>query len=160
MDKQDTEKKDIVQSAKSFVSGMLSPLKGRDIAQLVEEFTSEMTIVAEGLSEDQRRLDNGQAKLENRMNELETASREEIAALKKQVADLQKENEFLKAAREKDEKEREKEKEKERERNEKEKTLAAKKGSKSALPWLRQATWLVGIFSVAWIVTSILNLFK
>ena len=50
------DKKTIVQSAKDFMNGVLSPLKGQDIGQLVEDFTAEMTLVAEGLSEDQQKL--------------------------------------------------------------------------------------------------------
>ena len=34
------DKKTIMQSAKDFMNGVLSPLKGQDIGQLVEDFTS------------------------------------------------------------------------------------------------------------------------
>ena len=37
------DKKNIMQSAKDFMNGMLSPLKGKDIGQLVEDFTAERT---------------------------------------------------------------------------------------------------------------------
>ena len=53
---QDRQKKDILTSAKQFFGTALSPLKGRDNNQLLEEFTNEMTLVAEGLSEDQERI--------------------------------------------------------------------------------------------------------
>ena len=49
-------KKNVMQSAKDFMNGVLHPLKGKDLGQLVEDFTSEMTLVAEGLSEDQQKL--------------------------------------------------------------------------------------------------------
>ena len=50
------EKKDLIHSAKDFVNNIFQPLKGKDLGQAVEEFTSEMTLVAEGLCEDQARL--------------------------------------------------------------------------------------------------------
>ena len=58
---ENAEHKTIVQSAKDFMNGVLSPLKGKDMGQMVETFTSEMTLVAEGLSEDQQRLSQGEA---------------------------------------------------------------------------------------------------
>ncbi len=65
------EKKNIVQSAKDFMNGVLSPLKGKDISQLVEDFTAEMTLVAEGLSEDQQKLSQETDRLSAQQTELE-----------------------------------------------------------------------------------------
>ena len=45
------DKKNIMKSAKDFMNGVLSPLKGKDIGQLVEDFTAEMTLVAEGVGD-------------------------------------------------------------------------------------------------------------
>ena len=65
------DKKNIMQSAKDFMNGMLSPLKGNDIGQLVEDFTAEMTLVAEGLSEDQQKLSQETERLSAQQTELE-----------------------------------------------------------------------------------------
>ena len=40
----------------AYLSGALRSLKGRDMDTLIEEFTAEMTLVLEGLSDDQERL--------------------------------------------------------------------------------------------------------
>jgi uncharacterized protein YukE len=66
-----TDRKTIVQSAKDFMNGVLSPLKGQDVGQLVENFTAEMTLVAEGLSEDQQRLSQQTDRLSAQQTELE-----------------------------------------------------------------------------------------
>ena len=63
--------RNIVQQAKNFMNGVLSPLKGKDVGQLVEDFTSEMTLVLEGLSEDQARLTQDTQKLSAQQTELE-----------------------------------------------------------------------------------------
>ena len=64
-------KKNVMQSAKDFMNGVLHPLKGKDLGQLVEDFTSEMTLVAEGLSEDQQKLFRETDKLSAQQTELE-----------------------------------------------------------------------------------------
>ena len=46
----------IVQATKDFFGNALSTVKGKDLSTLVEDFSSEMTLVAEGLSEDQAKL--------------------------------------------------------------------------------------------------------
>ena len=45
-----------VQATKDFFGNALNTVKGKDLSTLVEEFSSEMTLVAEGLSEDQAKL--------------------------------------------------------------------------------------------------------
>ena len=42
----------LVRGARDFIENTLSTLKGKDMNQAVEEFTGEMTLVIEGLSED------------------------------------------------------------------------------------------------------------
>ena len=46
----------IVQATKDFFGNALNTVKGKDLSTLVEDFSSEMTLVAEGLSEDQAKL--------------------------------------------------------------------------------------------------------
>ena len=71
-------KKGLVQSAQAFMNGVLSPLKGRDVGQMVEEFTSEMTLVAEGLSEDQARLQERMDRLEAEHTQLEAHLQDQL----------------------------------------------------------------------------------
>ena len=91
--------KSLVEQAKSFMNGVISPFKGKDMGQLVEDFTAEMTLVAEGLSEDQtklaqdtQRLSAQQTELEQRMLDgfhdadvSEKELRKEIAALREEL---------------------------------------------------------------------------
>lgn len=141
---QDRQKKDILTSAKQFFGTALSPLKGRDNNQLLEEFTNEMTLVAEGLSEDQERisrlLDNVTSQqtlfendTEDRLRSLEASVQDNAKSLN----DLQAETEKLK------------------------KTLSTreqKKGkSEGWTGFLRQATWLVAIASGAAVLIALIN---
>ena len=134
-------KKNLVQSAKDFMAGALSPLKGKDLSQMVEGFTSEMTLVAEGLSEDQLRLQQQQDRMDGQLTEAEAQlaqAREEIRELQKQVSAL--EERLAKAEKEK-----------------KEKKLKKTEGFTALI---RQATWLAAIIAGAWVIVTIINLFK
>lgn len=50
------ENNSIIRGPKKFLDNALKAVKGENTAQLVEDFTSEMTLVAEGLCEDQNKL--------------------------------------------------------------------------------------------------------
>ena len=65
-----------MRGARDFIENTWSSLKGKDLNQAVEEFTSEMTLVAEGLSEDQNALRRDGEKLAARMDKL--AERQKI----------------------------------------------------------------------------------
>ena len=65
-----------MRGARDFIENTWSSLKGKDLNQAVEEFTSEMTLVAEGLSEDQNALRRDGEKLAARMEKL--AERQKI----------------------------------------------------------------------------------
>ena len=138
-------KKPLVKSAKDFMTGMLSPLKTRDVGQMVEEFTAEMTLVAEGLSEDQQKLQEQQARLSVQQTEMEQfllnqleGARQETQSLRKEISLLQNR---LSAA---------------------EKALQDKKLKKTEglSRLLHQATWLIAIPSAAWVLTAIIRLFQ
>lgn len=137
-------KKNVVQSAKDFVTGVFNPLKGKDLGQLVEDFTSEMTLVAEGLSEDQQKLFRETDKLSAQQTELEQRlldgfhdAEVENKELRLQVQELTKRLDKA------------------------EKLIAEKKLKKSdgLLSIIRQATWLVAIFSAAWVIVTIIRAF-
>ncbi len=130
--------------------------KSQDINGLIEEFTSEMTLVAEGLSQDQERLEERCDRLEAglseseerlflRMDQVLAREEENSAAMKDMERRLKKTEEKLAKTEERLEKALKTESEK--------KTHASERWS--AL--LRQATWLVGIACFAWIVITIIN---
>ncbi len=139
--------KNIMQSAKEFMNGVLSPLKGKDIGQLVEDFTSEMTLVAEGLSEDQQKLSQETEKLSAQQTELEQRMLDGFHDAGVTADDLRREVTDLRIRLEKAEKLLQDKKE--------------QKGRKTEgiTAVLRQATWLVAIFSGAWIIVTIIRAF-
>ena len=137
-------KKTVVQSAKQFMSGVFNPLKGKDLGQLVEDYTSEMTLVAEGLSEDQQKLFRETDKLSAQQTELEQRLLDGLHDADVENKELRKQVQSLTARLDKAEK-----------------LIAEKKLKKSdgLLSIIRQATWLVAIFSAAWVIVTIIRAF-
>ncbi|MBQ7656872.1 MAG: hypothetical protein IJI53_01600 [Clostridia bacterium] len=137
-------KKNLAQSAKEFMTGVFNPLKGKDLSQLVEDFTSEMTLVAEGLSEDQQKLFQETDKLSAQQTELEQRLLDGLHDAEVENKDLRKEVQSLTARLDKAEK-----------------LISEKKLKKSdgIASILRQATWLVAIFSAAWVIVTIIRAF-
>ncbi len=137
-------KKTMVQSAKDFMTGVFNPLKGKDLNQLVEEFTSEMTLVAEGLSEDQQKLFRETDRLSAQQTELEQRLLDGLHDADVENKELRKQVQSLTARLDKAEK-----------------LMADKKLKKSdgLLSIIRQATWLVAIFSAAWVIVTIIKAF-
>ncbi len=127
--------------------GDLKMVKGENTAKLVEDFTAEMTLVAEGLCEDQTKLrrevdglmtqeDKRIQKLESTINLLETSLEEErknhdqdVTELRNRVSQLEKQAKV---------------------------TAKDKKKSRTII---RDLTWLVGIAAAAWVVVTIINAF-
>ncbi len=136
--------KTIVQSAKDFMNGVLSPLKGKDIGQLVEDYTAEMTLVAEGLSEDQQKLSQETDRLSALQTELEQRMLDGFHDAGVTHDETRSEIKDLRSRLERIEKQLDK------------KELKTKK-SDGITGMLRQATWLVAIASGAWIVVTIIN---
>ena len=130
--------------------GALKMVKGENTNQLIEQFTAEMTLVAEGLCEDQTRLrkevddmttreDRRIQKLESRIELLETSLDEERKAHDRDVTELRNRLSPL-------------------EKQSSKETPA--KDRKKAGTIIRDLTWLVGIAGGAWIIVTILNLIK
>ena len=138
-------KKPLVQSARDFMNGVLSPLKGKDMNQLVEDFTAEMTLVAEGLSEDQARLAQETQRLDAQLTELEQHLLDQLHDADVDRAEMRREIDALRARLDKAEK-----------------TISEKKIKKveGFTGLLRQATWLAAILAGAWIITTLINFFK
>ncbi len=123
--------------------------KSQDIHVLIEEFTSEMTVVAEGLSQDQDRLNQrcdrlearqaeSEERLAQRLNEIQAQNREDRKTLQDLERRLKRIEDSLEKARKAE--------------NEK-KTHASERWT----GMLRQATWLFGILCGAWVIVTLIN---
>lgn len=128
-------------------NGALKLVKGENTAKLIEDFTAEMTLVAEGLCEDQTKLrrevdkmitdeDRHIQKVESKVDLVEKSLDEEknafdqtVTELRNRIASLEK-----KAARE----------------------TGRNKSGKSII---RDLTWLVGIAAGAWVLVTIIQKF-
>lgn len=78
-----------IKKPKEFLQGTLQSLKGPGLENLVEEFTSEMTTVAEGLWEDQRKLQEEVTDLSVRQTLWEDQEDKSHAALSDEVQRLE-----------------------------------------------------------------------
>ena len=147
------EEKSIIDKPRKLWDGALKIVKGENPNQLIEHFTAEMTLVAEGLCEDQTRLrrevdemsrqeDQQIQKLQSRADLLESMLEEERNAHDRDVTELRNRLAALekKAARES--------------------SSESGKDKKKSRTVIRDLTWLVGIAAGAWIIVTILNLFK
>lgn len=134
------KKQGLMRGARDFIENTFHSLKGKDLGQAVEEFTGDMTLVIEGMSEDmaalRRDADKSSAQmtiLENDMDAANEARQEEIAALRREIENLTKR---IKALEKPD-----------------------KKPEKPKINViLKQVTWIVGIFSSAWVLVTLLKL--
>ena len=131
---------------KTLWDGALKMVKGENTNQLIEQFTAEMTLVAEGLCEDQTKLrrevddmttqeDRRIQKLESRIDLLETSLDEEKKAHDRDVTELRNRLSSL----------------------EKQASKAPAKEKKKAGTIIRELTWLVGIAAAAWVIVTIIN---
>lgn len=131
---------------KTLWDGALKMVKGENTNQLIEQFTAEMTLVAEGLCEDQTKLrrevdemttqeDRQIQKLESRIDLLETSLEEERKAHDKDVTELRNRLSPL----------------------EKQASKAPVKEKKKAGTIIRDLTWLVGIAAAAWVIVTVIN---
>ena len=129
--------------------GALKMVKGENTNQLIEQFTAEMTLVAEGLCEDQTKLrrevdsmmtqeDQRIQKLESRIDLLETSPDEERKAHDRDLTELRGRLSAL----------------------EKQASKAPQKEKKKAGSIIRDLTWLVGIAAAAWVIVTIINAIK
>ena len=136
-------KKDLVQSARDFLGNAFGG-KNTDLNATVEQFTAEMTLVAEGLRQDQTRLSEQADRLSAQQTLLEEDTRVAIGAVQASLNGLNKRLDGL-----------------EKRMDHLEKQVQDKKLRKVD-GWtglVRQATWLVGLLAGVWIVTTVLKLF-
>lgn len=134
------KKPGLMRGARDFIENTFNSLKGKDLGQAVEEFTSDMTLVIEGISEDLAALQREEEKLsaqltilEDDLSKVDDAQKAEIEALRRELNEMSKR---LKALE--------------------------KPGKKELKPGitalLRQVTWIVGIFCSAWVIVTLLKL--
>ena len=148
----------------SFWQNALRTLKGESTESLMEQFTSEMTLVAEGLSEDQSRLsrdlqamhrrvdelqdslaednDRSRQKLQAQLDAMETELAEDNRRFSEQLENLERRLDALDK------------------RTAPKKTHRWKLGSLSSAGLIPQLTLLAGIVVGGWVLVTILNLFK
>ena len=142
------EEKTLAEKPKKLWDGALKMVKGENTTQLIEQFTAEMTLVAEGLCEDQSKLrrevdsmmteeDRRTQKLESRINLLESTIEEErknhdqdVTELRNRLAALEKKN-----------------------------ARAPVKERQKAGTIIGGLTVLVGIAAAAWVIVTILDVF-
>ena len=121
-------------------------VKGENAGQLVEEFTAEMTLVAEGLVEDQARLRHAVEELQRSRDREEQAFSSALEAIENDLREQQKETD--------------------RTLNELSRRLDAidKQRSKGRgkLPagWMDKLLILAGIVCGSWVLVTVINLFR
>ncbi len=127
-------------------------VKGENTAQLVEQFTAEMTLVAEGLCEDQAKLrraaeelrtaqEQSEQRLVSRMEAIDTALRENQRETDRRLDEMTRRLNAL-------------------ENRQDAKEAKAKESKRRDAGLIRQLTVLVSIIAGAWVLVTILNLFK
>ncbi len=131
-DPQPGKRQGIMQRSKDMLDSAVSGLKGRDMLTLVDEFTSEMTLVAEGLSED---LQHAREQL-SQLGADQTIASEGSLRMAGEIQQLQKRVEAL---------------EKKQDR------LTVKRGTLTGV--LRQITVIAAIIAAAWVITALLGVF-
>lgn len=135
---------DIIKKPKELLGGAIKAIKGPDVQQLVDTFTGEMTVVVEGLYDDQMRLrkevealtlsqENFSRELLESREETEAKCEQSLKELAYRMTDLQKRVQALEASK-------------------------GKQAKKNGV--LSQVTVLAAIVAGAWIIVTLLNLLK
>lgn len=126
------KKAGLIQRSKDLLDTAVGGLKGKDMNLLVDEFTSEMTLVAEGLSED---LIRTQQQVEQ-LSASQTLEEAERLLLAERLEELQRRVQTLEKGQEK---------------------ALARKGTLTGV--LRQITVIAAILAAAWVITALLKTF-
>lgn len=146
----------LMEKPKKLWDGALKMVKGENTAQLMEQFTAEMTLVAEGLCEDQTRVrqdvdrmmreeDQRIQKLESRISLLESTLEEERSAHDRDLTEARTRFAAL---------------EKKAERAEKEAARTEEKEKKRKDSLIRSLTILAAVAGGSWVLVTLLNLIR
>lgn len=141
-----TEKKAVTEKPKKIWDGALKMVRGENTSQLIENFTAEMTLVAEGLCEDQSMLrrevdrivtqeDRRIQALQSQIEAAETSLEEERKAHDRDVTELRNRLAVL-------------------EKKAENKTTREKSRKGNII---RDLTILVAIASAAWVIVTLVN---
>ena len=136
-------KKDLVRTAKDFLGSAFGG-KNTDLNTVIEEFTAEMTLVAEGLSEDQKRISEQTDMLSAQQTTFEDETLHKFHDVSVDVQELRERIDALEQKWDKLSKQHEKQ----------------RKKSEGLQGIFRQATVLVAIAAGAWVLTTLINFFK
>ena len=146
-----TDEKDLTkEKPKSLWSTALKVVRGEDTSQLIEQFTGEMTLVAEGLYEDQQKirkeletlrshLDLVEHRLKNDVEVLETTQKEQHRDVMAFLDDLKHRLDNLEG---------------------KMKSSAKTKSRFASRGWLGGLILLASIICGSWVLVTVLQLFK
>lgn len=129
-EEQPRRKQGILEKSKGFLQSAVDSISGKDLPKLVEEFTRDMVVIAEGLSEDQAALRGTLTIQGEEQDELAERLREQ----EKKLNELQKKVDALTL------------------RNEK-----RKKGETGLVHILRQATWLAAVIGGFWLAVTLVR---
>ena len=130
------KKNNLISRSKGLIDSAVSGFKGRDINALVDEFTQEMTVVAEGLSEELIITKQELSQLSAAQTISDDQRNQDMTGLRDRMKEIEKRLDIL--ARQKDKQEK-------------------KRGTLSAI--LRQVTIIAAIIAGAWVITAVLKLF-
>lgn len=126
----------VVRKSMDVLNGAVQSLRKQNTVELVETFTAEMTLVAEGLSEDQLALEQRVSELSAQQTILEEQQRAQKDASTQEIRELRARVEALEKKAEK---------------------RARQRGTVTQA--LRQATWIAAILGLAWVITALLRTF-
>jgi len=121
-------------------------VKGDSAAQLVEQFTAEMTLIAEGLCEDQARLRRAVEELRREQERFGQSAASEISALENTLREHQRDTD-----RRLDELKR---------RLDALDRQQSRRKSLWQMNWMNQVIVLAGIICGSWVLVTILNLLR
>ena len=128
---QDDKKGTLLKRSKDLIDSAVTGLKGRDVGQLVDEYTQEMTLVAVGLSQD---LSLAQQELQQ-LSASHTVSEARQEDFAQQLKQLNRRMDAL------------------------EKRSALPKDKRGLHAILRQITLIAAILAGAWVITALLKTF-
>ena len=126
----DQKKPGILMKSRDFLQGAMDSISGKELPRLVEDFTREMVIVAEGLSADQESLRSSVVIQGEEQDKLAQKLREQ----EKKLNEMGKKLDILSSKAER-----------------------RQKGESGLNRILRQATWLAAVIGGAWVITTVIN---
>lgn len=126
----DVKKANLLSKSKDFLQGAMDSISGKELPRLVEDFTRDMVIVAEGLSQDQEAL---RTTLDIQAQEQDKLA-QSLREMHKRLNELEKKMDILN-----------------------QKAQKRLKGETGLARILRQATWLAAIIGSSWVIVTLVK---